>query len=235
MGEAPSLHIDDVQLQRDDERLSVLGKGGRHRTALLDDPILLRLLRRCLRETSDQHGPLCRAERGTTNSPLRYQSVQARFAAYALTAGIVGSLHDLRHAHAQDLVTVASAWRRSATTGTREHHTTLRPAMGAVRRRGRRRNSALATRTAQAPLGAVPQLVRSGMRGHPVRHAIENVWGLAGREVLGLRARVQGRRVHEERSLHRVLGVVVQGRLPDAQSASLALPRSGSSSTRGRS
>ena len=39
----------------------MLGKGGRHRTLLLDDPTLLRLLRRYLRETRYRHGPLFRA------------------------------------------------------------------------------------------------------------------------------------------------------------------------------
>jgi site-specific recombinase XerD len=104
IGEALSLHIDDIQLQRDDERLTVLGKGERHRTVLLDDPTLLRLLRRYLRETGYRHGPLFRAERGTASSPLRYQSVQTRFVGYAQAASVSGSLHDLRHAHAQALV-----------------------------------------------------------------------------------------------------------------------------------
>jgi len=71
---------------------------------LLEDPTLLRLLRRYQRETGFRHGPLFRAERGLATTPLRYQSAQARFASYATTAGVTGSLHDLRHAHAQALV-----------------------------------------------------------------------------------------------------------------------------------
>lgn len=104
VGEALSLHVEDLRLSRDDEHITVRGKGGRHRTALLDDPTLLRLLRRYLRETGYQHGPVFRAERGIAGAALRYQSVQARFAGYADVAGVVGSLHDLRHAHAQALV-----------------------------------------------------------------------------------------------------------------------------------
>ncbi|MCW2601287.1 MAG: integrase [Frankiales bacterium] len=104
VGEALRLGVDDLHLARDDERLTVLGKGGRHRTLLLDDPGLLRLVRRYLLETGYRHGPLFRAERGECNSPLRYQSVQARFASYLVAAGLSGSLHDLRHGHAQALV-----------------------------------------------------------------------------------------------------------------------------------
>lgn len=105
IGEALALHVEDLSLERDDERVQVLGKGGKRRTVLLDDPELLRLLRRYLREQGYRTGPLFRAERGTTTSPLTYQAVQARFAAYAAAAGLTAvSLHDLRHGHAQALV-----------------------------------------------------------------------------------------------------------------------------------
>lgn len=104
VGEALGLHVEDLQLQRDDERLSVLGKGGRHRTVLLEDPNLLRLPRRYERETGGHYSPLFRAERGQATTPLRYQSAHPRFASYAVAAGLTGSLHDLRHAHAQALV-----------------------------------------------------------------------------------------------------------------------------------
>lgn len=104
IGEALGLHVEDLRLGRDDERLSVRGKGGRHRTVLLEEPTLLRLLRRYLRETGYTSGPLFRAERGVTTSALRYQSAQARFASYLAAAGLTGSQHDLRHAHAQALV-----------------------------------------------------------------------------------------------------------------------------------
>lgn len=104
IGEALALHVEDVDLTRNDERLSVLGKGGRRRTVLLDDPELVRLLRRYLRQTGYQRGPLFRAERGQALTALRYQSVQARFSQYAATADLAASLHDLRHGHAQALV-----------------------------------------------------------------------------------------------------------------------------------
>lgn len=105
IGEALALHVEDCQLDRDDERITVLGKGGRRRTVLLDDRVVVRLLRRHLREQGYQHGPVFRAERGQPLTALRYSSVQERFAAYASAAGLMGvSIHDLRHAHAQALV-----------------------------------------------------------------------------------------------------------------------------------
>ena len=104
VGEALALHVEDIHLERDDERLSVLGKGGRRRTVLLDDRDVVRLLRRHLRERGYKHGPVFRAERGHPLNALRYSSAQERFAQYATAAGVHGSIHDLRHGHAQDLV-----------------------------------------------------------------------------------------------------------------------------------
>ena len=86
---------------------AVLSPISRHRTVLLEDPTLLRLLRRYQRETGYTHGPPFRAERDLATSPLRYQSVHACYAIYATTGGLTGSLHDLRHAHAQRNLTAA--------------------------------------------------------------------------------------------------------------------------------
>lgn len=104
IGEALGLHVEDCHLERDDERLSVLGKGGRRRTVLLDDREAVRLLHRHLRERGYKHGPIFRAERGNPITALRYSSAQARFAQYAAAAGVTASIHDLRHGHAQALV-----------------------------------------------------------------------------------------------------------------------------------
>lgn len=104
VGEALVLHVEDCHLERDDERLTVLGKGGRRRTVLLDDREVVRLLRRHLRERGYKHGPVFRAERGQPLTALRYSGVQERFAQYAATSGVQASIHDLRHGHAQALV-----------------------------------------------------------------------------------------------------------------------------------
>ena len=46
--EALGVHTDDLSMATDDEHLSVVGKGDKQRTILLDDPALLALLRRYL-------------------------------------------------------------------------------------------------------------------------------------------------------------------------------------------
>ena len=62
-GEALGLHVEDLDLSRDDERVRVAGKGGRHRTSLLDDPALVKQLRDYLKATRHRHGALFRAEK----------------------------------------------------------------------------------------------------------------------------------------------------------------------------
>jgi len=104
IGEALATHVDDLDLTPDDERLSVLGKGGRRRTLLLDDPRLVAELRGYLKQTGYRHGPLFRAQKNGRGGPLRYQSVQQRWAGYCAAAGITVTLHQLRHAHATELV-----------------------------------------------------------------------------------------------------------------------------------
>jgi hypothetical protein len=45
-------------------------------TVLLDDPVLVTLLRRYLKVRGYRHGPLFRAEKNYVGGPLRYASVQ---------------------------------------------------------------------------------------------------------------------------------------------------------------
>jgi integrase len=104
VGEALQVHVDDLDLTPDDQRLSVLGKGGRRRTILLDDPRLVAELRGYLKQTGYRHGPLFRAAKNGRGGPLRYQSVQERWAGYCTAASVTVTLHQLRHAHATELV-----------------------------------------------------------------------------------------------------------------------------------
>lgn len=104
IGEALGVHVEDLALGTDDERLRVLGKGNRERTLLLDDARLVRQLRAYLEQTGYTHGLLFRAAKNGTSGPLRYQSVQARWATYCERAGVVCTLHQLRHSHATELL-----------------------------------------------------------------------------------------------------------------------------------
>jgi integrase len=127
ISEALQLDVGDLDLTPDDEHLHVLGKRGQRRTLLLDDPQLVRLLRRYLKATSARHGPLFRALKNGDGQPLRYQTIQARWAAYSAAAGVTCTLHQLRHSHAtalvQDGVSLATIRKR---LGHKHIQTTLR-------------------------------------------------------------------------------------------------------------
>lgn len=104
IGEALAIHIEDVDLTRDDEHVQVAGKGNKRRTILLDDPKLVQQLRHYLKKKDYRYGPLFRAEKNGQGGALRYQSVQEHWARYCGQAGIVCTLHQLRHTHATELV-----------------------------------------------------------------------------------------------------------------------------------
>lgn len=104
ISEALHLYVEDVDLTVDSERILIHGKGGRQRSILLDDPRLLRQLKAYLTSTGYRHGPLFRAEKNGRGATLSYQAVQKRWAAYCAKAGIVCSLHQLRHSHATALI-----------------------------------------------------------------------------------------------------------------------------------
>lgn len=102
--EALQLHVEDIDLTRDNEHIVVTGKGGRQRTVLLDDPRLLKDLRAFLKVTGYQHGPLFRASKNGRGGCLRYQSVQTRWMRYCIAAGVECTIHQLRHSHATEMV-----------------------------------------------------------------------------------------------------------------------------------
>jgi site-specific recombinase XerD len=104
IGEALALYVDDLDLTPDDERMTVLGKGKRRRTILLDDPALVNLLKRYLRKHRYQHGPLFRAHKNSRGGPISYQAAQQLWAKYCKQVGVTCSLHQLRHAHATELI-----------------------------------------------------------------------------------------------------------------------------------
>lgn len=104
ISEALSLHIEDLDLTLDDEHLIVMGKGQRKRTILLDDSSLVVLLKKHLKKQGYQHGALFRAHKNYQGGSLRYQSAQEKWMKYCEQAGVECTLHQLRHAHATELV-----------------------------------------------------------------------------------------------------------------------------------
>lgn len=104
VSEALGIHVEDLDLTQDDEHLVVMGKGNKRRTVLLDDNRLVTQLRVYLKFTGYLHGYLFRARINGRGGPLRYQSVQERWARYCADTGIHCTLHQLRHSHATELV-----------------------------------------------------------------------------------------------------------------------------------
>lgn len=104
ISEALNIHLHDLDLTKGDEHLTVLGKGSQRRTVLLDDPKLVNALRKYLRSLDYEHGPLFQAQKNGRGGPMRYQSVQERWQHYATGAGVLCTLHQLRHSHATELV-----------------------------------------------------------------------------------------------------------------------------------
>ena len=104
VSEGLSLYVEDIDLSIDNEHLAVVGKGGKMRTILFDDPHLVQQLRAYLKRMGYQHGPLFRAEKNGRGRPLRYQSMQERWDYYCTQAGGTCTLHQLRHIHATELI-----------------------------------------------------------------------------------------------------------------------------------
>ncbi len=104
VSEGLSLYVEDLDLSLDNEHLTVVGKGGKRRTILLDDPRLVQQLQAYLKRMGYKHGPLFRAEKNGRGGPLRYQSMQERWDHYCTQAGVACTLHQLRHSHATELI-----------------------------------------------------------------------------------------------------------------------------------
>lgn len=104
VSEGLALYVEDIDLALDNEHLTVIGKGGKRRTVLLDDPHLVQQLRTYLKRMGYTYGPLFRAEKNGRGGPLRYQSMQERWDHYCSQAGVACTLHQLRHTHATELL-----------------------------------------------------------------------------------------------------------------------------------
>jgi integrase/recombinase XerD len=98
------LDVDDLDLRLDDEHARIHGKGGTVRTVLLDDRGYVALLRLYLARAGYAHGPLFRASINGSGGPLSYDAAHHRWRAYCTAAGVSIGIHQLRHAHATELI-----------------------------------------------------------------------------------------------------------------------------------
>lgn len=102
--EVCGMHAEDLDLRLDDEHARVHGKGGTVRTVLLDDRGYVALLKLYLARSGYTAGPLFRASINGRGGPLSYDAAHSRWEKYCTAAGVEIGIHQLRHAHATELI-----------------------------------------------------------------------------------------------------------------------------------
>ncbi len=107
ISEALGMQHADLDLTADDEKVRVLGKGGRERTVLLTAaPVSIRLLRRHLKKMKITSGSVFRGDvrYGGSNLPLDYSVAHYAWQKYCAAAGVTATIHQLRHSRATLLI-----------------------------------------------------------------------------------------------------------------------------------
>jgi integrase/recombinase XerD len=143
--EVCGLFVEDLDLRIDDEHLRLHGKGDTLRTVLLDDRGYVALLRLYLARSGYLAGPLFRASINGTGGPLSYDAAHHRWGGYCTAAGREIDIHQLRHAHATELinagVSIEAVRRRlgHASTATTQLYTLLSDEVADAEIRGARR------------------------------------------------------------------------------------------------
>ncbi len=102
--EVCALYVEDLDLRPDDEHVRIHGKGGTVRTVLLDDRGYVALLKLYLARAGYTAGPLFRASINGSGGPLSYDAAHHRWEGYCTEAGLGIDIHQLRHAHATELI-----------------------------------------------------------------------------------------------------------------------------------
>jgi integrase/recombinase XerD len=102
--EVCGMYVEDLDLRPDDEHARLHGKGGTVRTVLLDDRGYVALLRLYLARAEYTAGPLFRASINGRGGPLSYDAAHHRWKKYCIAAGAQIGIHQLRHAHATELI-----------------------------------------------------------------------------------------------------------------------------------
>ncbi len=107
VGEALGLLATEVDLTQDDEKIRVFGKGQRERTVLLTAaPESIRLLRGHLKLSHITSGSVFRGDPryGGSPLPLEYSVVHYAWQKYCKEAHVEGTIHQLRHSRASQLL-----------------------------------------------------------------------------------------------------------------------------------
>ncbi|MEU0477970.1 tyrosine-type recombinase/integrase [Streptosporangium sp. NPDC006013] len=102
--EVCGLYVEDLDLRLDDEHVRIHGKGGSVRTVLLDDRGYVTLLKLYLARVGYTAGPLFRASINGRGGPLSYDAAHHRWQRYCAAARVEIDIHQLRHAHATELI-----------------------------------------------------------------------------------------------------------------------------------
>ncbi len=107
VGEALGLLATEVDLTQDDEKIRVFGKGQRERTVMLTAaPESIRLLQRHLKQSRIASGSVFRGDPryGRSPLPLEYSVVHYAWQKYCKEAQVEGTIHQLRHSRASQLL-----------------------------------------------------------------------------------------------------------------------------------
>ncbi|MFF5211063.1 tyrosine-type recombinase/integrase [Streptosporangium sp. NPDC000396] len=150
--EVCGLYVEDLDLRLDDEHVRIHGKGGSVRTVLLDDRGYVTLLKLYLNRAGYTSGPLFRVSINGSGGPLSYDAAHHRWTGYCTAAGIEIDIHQLRHAHATELinagVSIEAVRRRlgHASTETTQLYTLLADEVADAEIRAARRHRDRASR-----------------------------------------------------------------------------------------
>ncbi|MBB6347719.1 integrase/recombinase XerC/integrase/recombinase XerD [Nonomuraea muscovyensis] len=102
--ESCGLYVEDFDLRQDDEHARIHGRGGTVRTVLLDDRGYVALVKLYLARAGYTSGPMFRASINGTGGPLSYDAAHHRWNSYCQQADVEIDIHQLRHAHATELI-----------------------------------------------------------------------------------------------------------------------------------
>src|SRR5262249_41513369 len=102
--EVCGMYVEDLDLRLDDEHARVHARGGPVGTVPRDDRGPVPLLKLSPARGGYTSGPLFRASINGRGGPLSYDAAHSRWQGYCAAAGVDIGIHQLRHAHATELI-----------------------------------------------------------------------------------------------------------------------------------